>query len=428
MIASPHQNDVLLGCGKFSNEHPGNIQFRQWIHERIDRHCQSADKNSVCQEVVDLVRQQVPPGRLLRPRENQSGWEEVVGDEALLAKVKRRIINTMKMAENRLNPQTLYSRKNPLDQNLDHFETRQLQLHPETQHTISGGSQEEPVVLLDDDSDSEISEKPPPFAPQGQITPEKHSLFSPVPAIASPTFLDGELNGEPLYEKPLCNSYQEGFATHFGGAVSQNSPFQPPFKRQRVEYHSNQTSPSTHETPSPYANLLFSLHKSDVDIFCQDSPSPIPAHKVILAKSSCVLKALWLTNPSCDSLTFPFPMVVVKQVLTHLYTRKDVGRIILINHLPQFLAFTKMFQWMDLYRFVFRQAYMTISMNNLEDLLQTGTDPLKEVCRAFLQNHAVAVLTCPKITPLTARNPELWKEIVAAAMGPKSEYALLCEN
>jgi len=73
-IQKPHRNDVLCGRGGGINAHPGNKKFRDWVNERKEAYNLAANKNlktKVAQEVIQLIRQQNPPGKFLA-RGNQS--------------------------------------------------------------------------------------------------------------------------------------------------------------------------------------------------------------------------------------------------------------------------------------------------------------------------------------------------------------------
>ena len=67
-IREPHPNDVLCGRGGSINNHIGNKRFREWVHERKNDYnlaSNKAEKARVSGEVMDLVKEQDPPGRFL---------------------------------------------------------------------------------------------------------------------------------------------------------------------------------------------------------------------------------------------------------------------------------------------------------------------------------------------------------------------------
>lgn len=84
-IGTPHEHDVLSGRGGAINSHLGNTKFREWVRERKNRYNLArtkAEKASVANEVMDLVRNQSPPGRFLqRDQSSVTGgvtwWVEV---------------------------------------------------------------------------------------------------------------------------------------------------------------------------------------------------------------------------------------------------------------------------------------------------------------------------------------------------------------
>lgn len=84
-IGSPHEHDVLSGRGGAINSHAGNSKFREWVRERKNRYNLArtkAEKASVANEVMDLVKNQSPPGRFLqRDQSSVTGgvtwWVEV---------------------------------------------------------------------------------------------------------------------------------------------------------------------------------------------------------------------------------------------------------------------------------------------------------------------------------------------------------------
>ena len=66
-ITRPGEHDVLLGRGGGTNNHSGNIKFRQLVNEHKMRYlaCSKVDKPKVSREVVQLWRKLSPPGRFL---------------------------------------------------------------------------------------------------------------------------------------------------------------------------------------------------------------------------------------------------------------------------------------------------------------------------------------------------------------------------
>ena len=87
-IGTPHAHDVLSGRGGAINSHVGNQHFREWVQVRREAYNlarSKAEKARIATEVMDLVRNQNPPGRFLQRDQSSSSmgvtwWVEV--DEA----------------------------------------------------------------------------------------------------------------------------------------------------------------------------------------------------------------------------------------------------------------------------------------------------------------------------------------------------------
>lgn len=68
-IRNPHPHDVLCGRGGGCNSFAGNCAFREFVKVRKNRYNLAptkAEKARVANEVIDLVRNQNPPGRFLQ--------------------------------------------------------------------------------------------------------------------------------------------------------------------------------------------------------------------------------------------------------------------------------------------------------------------------------------------------------------------------
>ena len=84
-IGTPNEHDVLSGRGGAINSHIGNQHFREWVRVRRERYNlakSKAEKALVANEVMDLVRNQNPPGRFLQRDQSSSSmgvtwWVEV---------------------------------------------------------------------------------------------------------------------------------------------------------------------------------------------------------------------------------------------------------------------------------------------------------------------------------------------------------------
>ncbi len=64
-IASPHENDVLMGRGGKNNQHSGNEKLRELARERCEEYrvaCKKV-KSDISRELVRLMRQLDPPAR-----------------------------------------------------------------------------------------------------------------------------------------------------------------------------------------------------------------------------------------------------------------------------------------------------------------------------------------------------------------------------
>jgi len=75
-IRTPHSNDVLCGRGGGINSHPGNKTFRTWVHERKEAYnlaTTKQEKARVSIQVIDMVKNQKPPGRFLARDESIPG-------------------------------------------------------------------------------------------------------------------------------------------------------------------------------------------------------------------------------------------------------------------------------------------------------------------------------------------------------------------
>jgi len=69
-------NDILLGRGRASNEHYGNIQFRCIVAQNISYY-QTMKKSIVVSKIVDIIRNLNPPGRFLSNNKETGCWDEV---------------------------------------------------------------------------------------------------------------------------------------------------------------------------------------------------------------------------------------------------------------------------------------------------------------------------------------------------------------
>jgi len=86
-IREPHKNDVLFGRGGGINNHPGNRNYRNIVHEYKEAYTLSTnkqDKTDISNKVIALVHMLKPPGKFLaRSKHDPSLWEEVSVAEAI---------------------------------------------------------------------------------------------------------------------------------------------------------------------------------------------------------------------------------------------------------------------------------------------------------------------------------------------------------
>jgi hypothetical protein len=79
-ITTPHNNDVLLGRGGGTNNHPGNKKYRELVEERKLRYVNATrtEKPLIALEIVTWLREkQSPPGRFLQVNESTNMWDDV---------------------------------------------------------------------------------------------------------------------------------------------------------------------------------------------------------------------------------------------------------------------------------------------------------------------------------------------------------------
>jgi len=74
-VVTPSNNDVLLGRGKASYQHIGNVRLRHWIEQRRPAYegASVVEKAKMSAEIVALIKQST--GRFLK--EDEAGWFEV---------------------------------------------------------------------------------------------------------------------------------------------------------------------------------------------------------------------------------------------------------------------------------------------------------------------------------------------------------------
>lgn len=94
VIVTPRTNDILCGRGGSINSHPGNVVFREWIHERKEEYNLADTKSAKTQitnDIFERIKSLEPPGRFLHKRGSNNldnTWSEV-DDTKALAKISQ---------------------------------------------------------------------------------------------------------------------------------------------------------------------------------------------------------------------------------------------------------------------------------------------------------------------------------------------------
>jgi len=94
VIVTPRRNDILCGRGGSINSHPGNVVFREWIHERKEEYNLADTKSAKTQitnDIFERIKSLEPPGRFLHKRGSNNldnTWSEV-DDTKALAKISQ---------------------------------------------------------------------------------------------------------------------------------------------------------------------------------------------------------------------------------------------------------------------------------------------------------------------------------------------------
>ena len=83
-IRDPNVNDVLSGRGGRINSHPGNVQFRNLVHQHkhtyLSKLTKKLDKVKIASQIVSTIRSMDPSGRFLKEDTKTHAWIEI-GDE-----------------------------------------------------------------------------------------------------------------------------------------------------------------------------------------------------------------------------------------------------------------------------------------------------------------------------------------------------------
>ncbi|CAB9520933.1 expressed unknown protein [Seminavis robusta] len=431
-VYTPHPHDVLFGRGGVTNNHPGNQRFLQWVRERAAMYHGVAkmDKKHVCQEVIDLVHLQNPPGRFLQQTGNgqERAWQVVDETESLVLLAKAgQAFRDLSKREFRRDSSSNSSIPSPgLEAEEEETAGTESRWEPSRWHSYSrqhsaGGNKDQPLLVDDDDDDDD----------NGSLREQALGRFSNThPGAPNATSV------APGKQEVLTSHHHDVYNKHSSSAkrpstCSSNRVDQEhALKRRRLSWHAAANQQAREQQ---FDHLLFSRNKEcDVEIVCRHDDElnhvsvSIPAHKTILAKSSPVMETIFQVNPDCRTLNFAYPAAVVQQVLVHVYHQRSVGNTITrtggaipAEQVAQLLELTKKFQWMDLYKQVFHRAYQSLTMHNLKWIVLQAwknNDAMKELCRAYIKNHAVPVLTAPQFTVLANKEPQIWNDIVRAAV------------
>ena len=85
LVEIPSKFDILLGRGKHSREHPGNIRLASLLEQNLDKYNKAPKfvKQRIADEIVSTL--QSKGGRFLKQRDNLK-WEEV-DDQVAVKKV-----------------------------------------------------------------------------------------------------------------------------------------------------------------------------------------------------------------------------------------------------------------------------------------------------------------------------------------------------
>jgi hypothetical protein len=84
-ISEPRPHDVLCGRGGRVNKHIGNLIFRRIVEANKERYrsCKPDQKALLSRSIVEIIRNQTPPGRFLAQLSGGKDWIDVGVDKAL---------------------------------------------------------------------------------------------------------------------------------------------------------------------------------------------------------------------------------------------------------------------------------------------------------------------------------------------------------
>lgn len=85
-----NKNDVLKGRGNGPQNHPGNIQFREFVNNYKFEYVSSnkKDKKQFCEKIFKQVKDQCPPGRFIEKEAKVDIWYEL-DKEAAMKKISQ---------------------------------------------------------------------------------------------------------------------------------------------------------------------------------------------------------------------------------------------------------------------------------------------------------------------------------------------------
>ena len=80
----PTDSDVLSGRGGLTNHHPGNKRYRKWVELHKDKYRKGSmnEKTKIARQIIQLVRNQSPPGRFLKRDCKTKPWFELTEERS----------------------------------------------------------------------------------------------------------------------------------------------------------------------------------------------------------------------------------------------------------------------------------------------------------------------------------------------------------
>ncbi|KAL7567463.1 hypothetical protein ACA910_021419 [Epithemia clementina (nom. ined.)] len=239
-IRTPHEHDVLSGRGGGINAHLGNVQFREWVRLRKNAYNLAptkVEKSRVAQEVIDLVRNQKPPGRFLQKDPTggvTGGWWVEIDEERVMAKTSQALREGAPQirAAHQTDPlKTQSGRKS--------IRKAALPLLDGATPTSTPGSHDSPSTLKNTSATTvQSSGVKRPFVNNSWV--EQEALRQLKSNATAAQFQTSHLE--------LCSSHQDGVNVVNDDEGSEATASKSPIKRVRVEYNGHTLRP-TDETP-----------------------------------------------------------------------------------------------------------------------------------------------------------------------------------